>query len=301
MFRLIRNHGGIMTRKWIESLLDDMVESQWSKDIIKQEYDRFSKGKTKELNSIEDLEPINQYSSSELADSDNIENDFNSQVEYYSKRDYEDYLISQATENIRKDDYLDEFEFDDEYLEGLIKQHLEEEKDFLDMVVKEAIAEDDYFQDYVERRLEEYHTPDFPENPLYLHDYQDSVDYYMEDPVEKEVFDDLGDTSYMDQGIYEGANTDSLEEPFEYVYYEESYPYDDLPDRFEDYDRLDEDIGESKEEMYDRLIEEKLFEEKYLDKIFVEIIKKEDKFDKIIAEKLANDIRLNESIDKYLK
>jgi hypothetical protein len=123
----------------------------------------------------------------------------------------------------------------------------------------------------------------------------------MEDPVEKEVFDDLGDTSYMDQGIYEGANTDSLEEPFEYVYYEESHPYDDLPDRFEDYDRLDEDIGESKEEMYDRLIEEKLFEEKYLDKIFVEIIKKEDKFDKIIAEKLANDIRLNESIDKYLK
>ncbi len=49
-----------MARKWIESLLDDMVESQWSNDIIEQEYERFLKlTQIEEMSSVEELEPIN--------------------------------------------------------------------------------------------------------------------------------------------------------------------------------------------------------------------------------------------------
>ena len=40
--------------KWIESLLDDMVESQWSEDIIRQEYERFNKlAEAKDFQSID--------------------------------------------------------------------------------------------------------------------------------------------------------------------------------------------------------------------------------------------------------
>ncbi len=287
MFRLISNLGEIMTRKWIESLLDDMVESQWMRDIIKQEHERFSKFvQTMQSKSIEDLEPINQFSDKELSDRDILDEDFKSQVENFSKSDYQKHLISKAVENIRED-----FDVDDEYLLGLIIDHLEEEDDFLDMVVKEAIAEEDYFQNYIERRISQNKYPEYCEDDFYMVEY----------PALNEEFDDLEDTDYMNQGIFQ--------EPFRYCYYERNFFDEDLLDYSDDFDKSDEfiDIGsepdditieEPEEENLVNLIEEKLFEEKYLDRIFVEIIKKEDYLDEIIAEKLAKDEKLNSSIDE---
>lgn len=287
--------------KWVESLLDDMVESQWSEDIINRQYERLSR-------LAEDLEPINQFSSRELADQESQLKDFEAQIEGFSKSDYEDYLILQAVSSIQEEDCFEEIEFSDEYLEGMIRQHLEEERDFLDMVMKEAIAEEDYFQDYVERRLYEAHLADYQ-------DYSDDEDLYIvEYPVEKDMFDDLGDTSYMDQGIFKGADTDGLEEPFKYVYYEEIF-FDDFDDGGHDhidsedfYDESSEfiDIGsapdnpasEEPADDVEELIRERLFEEKYLDRIFVEIIRKEDYWDRIIREKLENDENLDAKIKR---
>ena len=295
--------------KWIESLLDDMVESQWSEDIIRQEYERFNKlAEAKDFQSIEDLEPISKYCDEEFNDHANLQKEFTAQIEGFSKRDYEEYLIGQAIEDITEDEYFEQIEFSNDYLEGLIRQHIEEEKDFLDMVMKEAIAEDDYFQDYIDERLSEQ----FEFNPS-IYDFPRSDDefYIVEYPVEKEVFDDLGDTSYMDQGIYAGANTDRLEEPFEYTYYEqpffdedlldygeENYNPDDEYERSEDFIDInsrpdDLTIDEPIDENMDELIRERLFEEKYLDKVFVEIIKRDDYWDTIIREKLACDERLD--------
>lgn len=284
--------------KWVESLLDDMVESQWSEDIINRQYKRLSR-------LAEDLEPINQFSSRELADQERQQEDFEAQIESFSKSDYEDYLISQAVHNIQEEDLFEEIEFSDEYLEGMIRQHLEEESDFLDMVMKEAIAEEDYFQDYVERRIYEEHVPDYP-------DYSDEEDFYIvEYPAEKDMFDDLGDTSYMDQGIYEGADTDGLEEPFRYVYYEEHLLDDDFYNNICPEDSYDEstdfiDIGNVPDDLnleepvddVENLIKERLFEEKYLDRIFVEIIRKEDYWDRIIREKLESDENLDAKIKR---
>lgn len=284
--------------KWVESLLDDMVESQWSEDIINRQYKRLSR-------LAEDLEPINQFSSRELADQERQQEDFEAQIESFSKSDYEDYLISQAVHNIQEEDLFEEIEFSDEYLEGMIRQHLEEESDFLDMVMKEAIAEEDYFQDYVERRIYEEHVPDYP-------DYSDEEDFYIvEYPAEKDMFDDLGDTSYMDQGIYEGADTDGLEEPFRYVYYEEHLLDDDFYNNICPEDSYDEstdfiDIGNAPDDLnleepvddVENLIKERLFEEKYLDRIFVEIIRKEDYWDRIIREKLESDENLDAKIKR---
>ena len=282
--------------KWVESLLDDMVESQWSEDIINRQYERLSR-------LVEDLEPINQFSSRELTDQELQQEDFAAQIENFSKSDYEDYLISQAVYSIQEENYFEEIEFTDEYLETLIRQHLEEEKDFLDMVMKEAIAEDDYFQEYVEKRLCEEHFPDYS-------DYSDEEDFcIVEYPVEKDIFDDLGDTGYMDQGIFKGADTDGLEEPFRYVYYEEPILDFDEADYVGDfYDESTEfiDIGSAPDDLileepgdnFDDLIKERLFEEKYLDRIFVEIIKREDYWDKIIMEKLESDEKLDAKIKR---
>lgn len=280
-----------MARKWIESLLDDMVESQWSNDIIEQEYERFLKlTQIEEMSSVEELEPINQFSTSEIEDGDVVKEDFNAQIENFSKTDYHEHLISKAVNDICDDDY---FDVGDDYLDNLIRQHLQEENDFFDMVIKEAIAEEHYFQAYIEKRISERYGSDYPIFP-------DEDLYFVDYPIEKEVFDDLGDTSYMDQGIFEGANTDVFEEPFRYIYYEQpSFDDDfDMSTEFIDIENAPEVIEEPKEENMDDLIEEKLFEEKYLDKVFVEIIKKEEYFDKIICEKLANDVKLNEKIDK---
>ena len=281
--------------KWMESLLDDMVESQWSEDVISREYERISRlSEKEEMKLIEDLEPIKQFSSKELTDLECQQKDFKTQIENFSKSDYEDYLISEAVHNICDEDCFEEIEFSDEYLETLIRQHLEEEKDFLDMVMKEAIAEDDYFQEYVEKRLYEEHFPDYSnEEEFYIAEYS----------VENEIFDDLGDTDYMDQGIFRGANTDFLEEPFEYIYYEEPIFDDDFYDEsteFIDIANAPEDL--TLEEPFDdteELIKERLFEEKYLDRVFVEIIKKEDYWDKLIREKLAGDEKLNAKIRRF--
>lgn len=75
---MIKSIGVSMSKeKWVESLLDDMIESQWSEDVIKHEIDR--------LKDIGELEPINQYSDKELDDSELIKNDFNAQIANFSK------------------------------------------------------------------------------------------------------------------------------------------------------------------------------------------------------------------------
>lgn len=288
--------------EWVESLLDDMVESQWSEDIIIHEVER--------LRHVEDSEPINRFSTEELEDSEVIDNDFKSQIAGLSKSDYEDYLIGRAIKDIRDDDYFDEIEFRDEYLEDIIRQHLSEEEDFLDMVMKEAIAEEEYFQHQIEQKLDEerYHE---------CHEYHEDDEFHVvEYPVEKDVFDDLGDTSYMDQGIFEGADTDRLEEPFKYIYYEKTYFDEDLVDysddkfMISDYDQSSEyiDIAEAPGDItldepvagvdLKHLIRERLIEEKNLDRIFVEIIKRDDYWDSLIRDKLASDEKLNAKIDK---
>ncbi|WP_296874730.1 hypothetical protein [uncultured Methanobrevibacter sp.] len=279
--------------KWVESLLDDMIESRWSEDVIKHEIER--------LSDISDFEPINQYSDKELDDSELIKNDFNTQIENFSKSDYKNYLISQAVDEIGE-----EIDFSNDYLEGLIRQHLDEENDFLDRVMKEAIAEDDYFQKTIERKLAEERYHEF---------YDKDELYVVEYPGEKEIFDDLGDTSYMDQGIFEGANTDRFEEPFKYMYYENQFFDDDLVDYspddiiISDYDASQEhiDISEAPDDILldepagenlQAKITERLIEEKYLDRVFVEIIKRDSYWDNLIEEKLASDGKLNQKIEK---
>ena len=284
--------------KWLESLLDDMFESQWSEDIIKREY-----GRRDDLNSIEDLEPINRFSPQEFDDLKNQQRDFASQIEGFSKKDYEDYLIARAADEIIRDEDFEEMEFKNDYLEGLIREHLDEESQFLDMVMKEAIAEDNHFQNYIEERINQSYTPDF---------YDDDEFWVVEYPIEKDIFDDLGDTSYMDQGIFKGADTDRIEEPFSYIYYEKPLfdeclldfsddSYDESPD-FIDIGSEPDDIliEEPPAEDFDELIRQKLIEEKYLDRIFVEIIKRDDYWDDLIRQKLESDEKFNAKIRKNL-
>ena len=298
--------------KWVESLLDDMVESQWSEDIITGEYGHLSRLAGNDgAGMLEDLEPINQFSQRELLEQQRQLEDFNAQIENFSKRDYENHLISEAVRSIQKEECFEKIEFSDDYLEGLIRQHLDEEKRFLDRDMKEAIAEENHFQEYVEKRLCEEHFPD-------ISGYDDEEDFYLvEYPVERDVFDDLGDACYMNQGIFEGADTDSLEEPFRYSYYEELFErdlpdcgYDDLKGIGEDYDKSSEfiDISEFPDDLnieepacdyMEGLIRERLFEERHLDRIFVEIIRRESYWDDLIRQKLANDEKLDAKIRKF--
>ena len=134
--------------------------------------------------------------------------------------------------------------------------------------------------------------------------------YIVEYPGEMDVFDDLGDTSYMDQGIFEGADTDCLEEPFRHSYYEgflnqdwHDYGFDGFEGFMEDYDKsmdfidvsgipddlaIDEPAGDYMEE----LITERLFEEMCLDGIFAEIMQRERYLEELIAWKMACDEKI---------
>ncbi len=300
--------------KWVESLLDDMIDSQWNEDVIKEEYERFKKIiESEDPNLLKDLEPKNQYSQEEIEDMEAQEKELYSQIENLSKKEYEDYLIEQAVDDIQEYEFFKEFDYDDEYYEKLIRQHLEEEEnDFFDNVMKEAIAEADYFQEYVDQYLidnipEDHDFPDeydFEEFEGNYYDFESDPNLCIYSPegssqyqrvsLEKDEYDDLGDTSYMDQGIYKGANTDFLEEPFEYTYYEEVFIDDDYPDFDDDFDEPFDDRDDlSLQEPFDEidyLISQKLFEEKQIDEIFVKNIKKcEEYWDKIIKEKLASD------------
>ncbi|MBE6498991.1 MAG: hypothetical protein E7Z80_00370 [Methanobrevibacter thaueri] len=292
--------------KWIESLLDDMFESQWSNDLIKEEFKRLTDiNENNDLNSISELEPINQFSKSDFEDEEIQNKDFNKQLENIPKTKYQDHLIEHALYEIQESDFFNDYNISEDDLEVLIKQHLEEEKDFLDMVVKEAIATDDYFQEYIENQYQNMLEEQYYEHYENYNDFDDYVcqdnddDFlYYETSDEKDIFDDLGDTSYMDQGIFKGANTDSFEEPYEYVYYEilNDDFYDEIPEEYgADMDLEMEEIPEPQDSL-DELIKEKLFEEKFLDKIFVEIVKEDKYWDDLINEKLANDEKFNEKL-----
>lgn len=305
-------------QKCIESLLDGMVESQWNKDIIKQEYERLNESCENEgiKSAVEDLEPISQYSKKELKDCEFQQKDFNVQLENFYRSDYENYLISHVVDTIAEDEYFEEIEFSDDYLENLIRRHLDEE-DFLNMAMKEAIAEDDNFQDYIEQYFYDENPWDYPKQD-YSFDNNEDVNYY-ECPQEKDLFDDLGDTSYMDQGIYKGANTDILEEPFQYSCYEQPFFDDDLyyegqindseldgeiymqSGDFIDVGDFPDDLilEEPADDNMDWLVKERLFEEKYLDRIFIEIIKKDKYWDSIIKEKLASDNKFRVEITDF--
>ena len=56
------------------------------------------------------------------------EKELYSQIENLSKKEYEDYLIEQAVDDIQEYEFFKQFDYDDEYYENLIRQHLEEEK-----------------------------------------------------------------------------------------------------------------------------------------------------------------------------
>jgi hypothetical protein len=273
--------------KCIESLIDEMLESQWSDDVIKQEYRRLTdSGRQDELKSVEDLEPISHFSDVELEDEEIRKSDFERQVENHLNGGQDVCLISQAEPNIPE-----EMRFSDEYIESLINEHLFEEKDFLDRVAREAVPDEGNFQDYIENHFQSIH-----EDRYYPDDCDDDF-MFVEYPLEKDVFDDLGDTSYMDQGIFKGENTDSLEEPFCLEYHENPFS-DDLfdsgavgeyyPEPSESADaglsHMPDDliVKEPAEEPLDDLIKERLFEENILDMAFAEVFRMEKYWDDLI-------------------
>ena len=233
-----------------------MVESRLSHNIINPEYESINIS-APEIELLEDLEPVNQFTLKELIEEESKLTDFKTQIEEFSNDDI--------------------YTYGDEYLENLITIHLDDEKNFSDMI--ESIAEEECFQDYIEERVNEMDFMD-----LEYCDYSDSLDeddfYLVEYPAEKEIFDDLGDSGYMDQGIFEGANTDYFEEDYHEKYQIEDDSYHKSLD-FIDINNFPDDliIEEPANDNLEELIEERLSEENHLDKIFVEIIQKEDCFD----------------------
>ena len=169
------------------------------------------------LSVVEELEPINQFSSHELIDSENQIKDFKAQLDNFYEIDYNHEVY------------------------------------------------DDFFN----------------EEELYMVEY----------PVEKEIFDDLGDTIYINQGI---KRENAFEEPF-YTncpmhYLNENLLYiEDYEKSFEFINKAhfpdDLEIEEPADDNMNNLIQERLLEEKNLDELFIEVYNRDKYFDNLINNK----------------
>ena len=142
-------------------------------------------------------------------------------------------------------------------------------------------------------QLDNFCEIDYEINQESYDDFYDDDDLYMvEYSVEKDIFDDLGDTGYMDQGIFKGADTDAFEEPvysncpqYSFNDYETSPEFIDkanFPDDLEIEEPLDDNMN--------NLIQERLLEENNLDEIFDDINNRDEYFDKLINSKFNDDI-----------
>ena len=231
-----------MTKQGIESLLDDMVEGQLRRDIIKQEWERFLESvQAQELKSAENKDLINQFSSGRWGDGEAFGRDFRLPIDEFSK-------------NTVCDDYLS----------ALITVHLEDEKYFSDVILSQAPVDEEHFRNYGKKDVCQSG-----------HGLNDGM-YILEYPLASDFF--------INHGIFED------------IYTKHSYFDENLLDYSDDFDKSDEfvdivnapdiDIEEPPEDNFNYLIEDKLIEEKYMDKIFDEVIKNEDYFEKIINEKI---------------
>ena len=283
--------------KFWQSLIDEMADSQWMDEVIKHRIDSYNSN-LKELD-------LNQKYNENFPD---LDYSFDLQ-DFMEDQSYQDYLIEQTLEEVKnQDEYLkiiEDRDFQEKHLDSLIKEYLEKEDEF-NRMIKEAIDEEYYFQEYVEEIICEYDERD------YHHDYfsMDESDFYYYETPEKDPFDSFDDNvDYMSMGIYEGANTDHLEEPYS-GRFEEPVPeiYFVEPDYDECMEMPDYDIDEpedliivdsyvNEDKHIEELIASRILEEKLIEKAFREYIKEEDRIEKIIREQITNNEKLNNKIE----
>ena len=87
-----------------------------------------------------------------------------------SEKDYQEYLI---------DSLIDDSE--DKYMEKLIEEHLEDEKNYLDSIVKDAIQEGYYFTKAIDKTIFDHINLDYENQSI---DYEESPQYWFKKPLE---------------------------------------------------------------------------------------------------------------------
>lgn len=87
-----------------------------------------------------------------------------------SPEEYQEYLI---------DTVIDDS--DDEHMEKLIEEHLQEEKDYLDSIVKDAIQEGFYFTKAIDKVIFDQIGLDYEDQSI---DYEDSPQYWFDKQLE---------------------------------------------------------------------------------------------------------------------
>ena len=227
------------------------------------------------------------------------------------ENDYENYLKmvdfnpSEAYEDLIQEAIIEEYEQDEEYMDGLIEQHMKEEQFFIDNIMTDAIHDVILNESYFEKAIDEFifNQIDMDYEPD-LFDYDDRDEFwytpYYDQPDESVIdsFDSLGDIDYP-----EGEPEDSYDFPIELVY------EDEMKRDFEKYQRRkehlfgysDDELPEPEDELILELPEEEEIEFEDIDlkrnqmliekrerieSKFKDYFTKDDTLDIIIKEKL---------------
>ena len=282
--------------KRIQYSIDNYIESEMHYDALEKEHamQGYDDGYEDPLDRFRYAEPRDDWNPYDYpeddwerhvyADFDFNDNDrFEEQYEQYSEESYEDYLIEMTLDEVKEDEefltLVSDYQLEEEKYEELIKIHLREEEEFFEDVIKKAIAEEKYFEKYIESQLKnipEIGEPVYKEvyidepynediEEVYFYDSPEEPYYDYADAEAPEPFEGLGDTDYMSQGIFEGEDTDSFEEPPEI-----------------------------------RFIHE-IDDKEILETAFINAIKNYDKTDEMVMSNLAGNKKLNRKISDKIK
>lgn len=212
-------------------------------------------------------------------------------VEDCPKYDYDDEELAEMYETIVEEAFI-EYHDEDRYLEELIKQHIQEEKDFLNNLAVDSILEDSHFERMIDELIFGEIGMDY--EPDYF-DYSTS-DYWFDRPDESIIdpFDSLGDVDYPDEeAMFSNKNPvemyhEDLQNDFERYDSQlvEGFDYDDIPIPEGDL------ILEPPEEVFDFVDNEELRNQKLIENqekietIFKDYFTRDDTLDNIIKQKL---------------
>ena len=220
---------------------------------------------------------------------DYIDLQIENELAEYERLNQNDYDPAEIYEQLVEDAFIDYHDSEEKHLEELIKEHVKEEKLYLDDIVMEIIADELYFERAIDElifdRIDMDYEPDF-------FDYESDEYWYdphFDRPDESAVdsFDSLGDIDYPEGEVR-----------FEYQIPVEFDCDDEMERDFRKYQRnkevlfgfKDEDISEPEGELIlepPHDIEEELIKNKEkIQEVFKDYVTKDDTLDRLIKEKL---------------
>ena len=282
-------------KQWLNSLLEDMVKSQWLDRTIERRIDEFNNLKNEDGSWFESV--FNEEESRIDAEIENAVNLYQAQEEEFEELIKDNPYESQEEEfeELIKDNPYESQEFDEDKEIELYEKQSELEAEL------ERIRYDKGNM-YEKEPFDDLDGIDYPDIPTYglneEYDYQREPDYFEPPEFDYEPVFDMGDFESSEDELRDGFEEyliqQALEESIE-------NQYTDMFDEVESKDSYLEHLIENHEEegYIDSIIEKRLSEEQFLDNIIKEAIAENNYFQEAIDRHLCESESLDYNEDYF--